>query len=85
MSLENASKNEALRESVIQTEENKRKAVMTILNLKHQRTRQKKMAIKFAREEMQRSPGDTASPEVQAAIATIKIHYGMQQVKTCQR
>lgn len=39
------------------------------------------MAIKFAREEMQRSPGDTASPEVQAAIATIKIHYGMQQVK----
>ena len=43
------------------------------------------MAIKFAREEMQRSPGDTASPEVQAAIATIKIHYGMQQVKTCQK
>lgn len=82
LSLENASKNEALRESVIQTKENKRKAVMTILNLKNTNVPdKKKMAIKFAREEMQRSPGDTASPEVQAAIATIKIHYGMQQVK----
>lgn len=82
IALEKASNNEALRESVIETEENKKRAVLTILNLKNTNTPdRKKMAIKFAREEMQRDSGDTASPEVQAGILTVKIHYGMQQVK----
>ena len=59
---------------------------MTILNLKNTNVPdKKKMAIKFAREEMQRSPGDTASPEVQAAIATIKYIMVCNKLKTCQK
>ncbi|EMG48991.1 MRPS28 37S ribosomal protein S28 [Candida maltosa Xu316] len=82
VALENASNNEELRKNVIETEENKRRALLTILNTRNTNVAdKKKMAVKFAKEEMQRSPGDTASPEVQAAIATVKIHFAMQQVK----
>lgn len=82
LSLENSSSNEEIRREVQQVEENKRKAVLTILNLKNTNNQdKKKLAIKYAREELQREPGDTASPEVQAAVMTVKIHFGMRHVK----
>ena len=82
LSLENVSNNEEIRREIQQVEENKRKSVLTILNLRNTNNNdKKKLAIKYAREELQREPGDTASPEVQAAIMTVKIHFGMRHVK----
>ncbi|KAG5421080.1 hypothetical protein I9W82_000170 [Candida metapsilosis] len=82
LSLENSSNNEEIRREVQQVEENKRRAVLTILNLRNTNSKdKKKLALKYAREELQREPGDTASPEVQAAVMTVKIHFGMRHVK----
>lgn len=72
----------SLRQSVIDVEEKKKRALLTILNVKNSNAYDKKaMAIEIARREFQRHEGDTASPEVQAAIATVKIHFGMEHVR----
>ncbi|KAI5967763.1 hypothetical protein CANMA_002943 [Candida margitis] len=82
LSLENTSTNEEIRGEVQRVEENKKSAVLTILNLRNTNSKdKKKLAIMYAREELQREPGDTASPEVQAAVMTVKIHFGMRHVK----
>ncbi|ABN68707.1 predicted protein [Scheffersomyces stipitis CBS 6054] len=73
---------EVLNESIRLAEERKKRALLTILNLRNTNKMDKKiLAIKLAREEFQRQEGDTASPEVQAAILTVKIHFGMDHVK----
>lgn len=73
---------EILSESIRQTEAKKKQALITILNLKNTNSQDKKnLAVKLAREDFARHEGDTASPEVQAAVYTIKIHFGMDHVK----
>ncbi|KAI3404046.2 hypothetical protein KGF56_003205 [Candida oxycetoniae] len=80
--LEKAADNEELRQDVEKSGKEKKNAVLTILNLRNTNSQdKKKMAIQYAREEVQRYDGDTASPEVQAAILTVKIHFGMDHVK----
>ncbi|CAN3366870.1 small ribosomal subunit protein uS15m [Diutina catenulata] len=65
-----------------QVEERKKRALMTILNIKNSNTADKrKLAVELARKEFERFDGDTGSSEVQAAIATVKIHFGMDHVK----
>ncbi|KAI5950960.1 hypothetical protein KGF54_004034 [Candida jiufengensis] len=82
LSIEKSSSNEEIRENVKKIEESKKQAVLTILNLKNTNSKdKKKLAIQYAREELQREPGDTASPEVQAAVMTVKIHFGMKHIK----
>lgn len=54
----------------------KREAVLRIVSLQNaSRQQNQKQAIAVARSEFQRFEGDTGSPEVQAAIATIKIQF----------
>ncbi|EGW34486.1 uncharacterized protein SPAPADRAFT_49526 [Spathaspora passalidarum NRRL Y-27907] len=63
-------------------EEKKKRALLTILNLRNSNSFDKrKLAIRLAREEFQRFDGDTGSPEVQAAVLTVKIHFAMKHVK----
>ncbi|EDK42013.1 hypothetical protein PVL30_000184 [Lodderomyces elongisporus] len=82
IALEKVSDNEVLRENEKQKAQRKKDALLTILNLKNtDNSDKRKMAVKFAREELQREPGDTASPEVQAAVSTVKIHFMMRHVK----
>lgn len=53
----------------------KREAVLRIINLQNTSNQQRqKQAVLLARKEFQRFEGDTGSPEVQAAVATIRIH-----------
>ncbi|CAH6720697.1 37S ribosomal protein S28, mitochondrial [[Candida] jaroonii] len=69
-------------DNLIKAEENKRKSVLTILNLKNSNNKErKKIAVERAVQEFARNEGDTGSPEVQAAVLTVKIHLGMQHVK----
>lgn len=69
-------------DSIRATEEKKKRALVKIMHLKNTDKRDKKsLAIKLAREEFQRQEGDTASPEVQAAVHTVKIHFGMDHVR----
>lgn len=69
-------------ETVVEKEEKKRRAVMTILNLKNTNSKDKlKMAIDFARKDFERYEGDTGSPEVQAAIMTAKIHHNFAHLQ----
>lgn len=69
-------------ESIFAIEEKKRKALLNILHMKNTNAKdKKKLAIKLAREEFQREEGDTASPEVQAAVLTARIHSGWDHVK----
>lgn len=71
-----------LHDSIVATEERKKRALLTILNMRNTNVEDKKrMAIANARKEFQREDGDTGSPEVQAAILTVKIHFGMDHVK----
>ncbi|KAK6458910.1 uncharacterized protein RJT20DRAFT_10392 [Scheffersomyces xylosifermentans] len=73
---------EVLNESIRLAEERKKRALEIILNMKNTNAQDKKvLAIKLARQDFQRHEGDTASPEVQAAILTVKIHFGMDHVK----
>lgn len=52
----------------------RRDAVLRILSMRNANNKDKmKMAIRLAREEFQRFPGDTGSSEVQAAIMTVRI------------
>lgn len=56
-------------------EAQKREAVLRIVNLQNTNNQQRqKQAVLLARKEFQRFEGDTGSPEVQAAVATVKIH-----------
>lgn len=69
-------------EAVAAKEEKKRKAVLTILNMKNTNSQdKKKQIISFARKEFQRFDGDTGSPEVQAAVMTGKIHHLFKHIK----
>lgn len=61
---------------------NKQEAVMRIVNMKNAANGDSlKLAVKLAREEFQRYPGDTGSSEVQAAVMTVKIHNLARHVK----
>lgn len=74
--------NPVLYDSIIATERKKARALLTILNVRNTNAKERKsLAIKLAREEFQREEGDTGSPEVQAAILTVRIHLGMDHVK----
>ncbi|MCH0629999.1 30S ribosomal protein S15 [Kocuria palustris] len=73
---------DSINEATRQVEERKKRALLTILNLKNTNTKDKrKMAISIARKEFERFDGDTGLSEVQAAVATIKIHFGMDHIK----
>lgn len=57
-------------------ETSKREAVLRIISLQNTSSQQRqKQAVALARREFQRFDGDTGSPEVQAAISTIRIHF----------
>lgn len=71
-----------LHDSISASEQRKKRALMTILNVKNTNSQdRKKAAIQYAREEFQREEGDTGSPEVQAAVLTVRIHLGMDHVR----
>ncbi|CUM52386.1 uncharacterized protein AC631_03309 [Debaryomyces fabryi] len=71
-----------LHDSISASEERKKRALLTILNIKNTNAQDRKTAaIQYAREEFQREEGDTGSPEVQAAVLTVRIHLGMDHVK----
>ncbi|CCH58135.1 hypothetical protein TBLA_0A03350 [Henningerozyma blattae CBS 6284] len=60
----------------------KREAILRILNLKNSNSSNAmKLALKYAREEFQRFPGDTGSSEVQAACMTIRIFFMVKHIK----
>jgi small subunit ribosomal protein S15 len=86
VALDQGAKTTESRKSILQREANKRSAILTVLHLRNTNAAERqKRAIKYAREELQRVPGDTGSPEVQAAVATIKIHFAMEQVKAFKK
>lgn len=71
----------AAADKIASIEEKKKRAVMTILHNKNAgNPDRRKRAIAFARKEFERYEGDTGSPEVQAAISTVKIHFGMRNI-----
>lgn len=73
---------ETVTEQIKKLEEKKRTAVLTILdNRNSSAPDRRKLAVDFARREFQRFEGDTGSPEVQAAIWTVKIHFAFPHVK----
>ena len=75
--------NPVLYDSLKATAERKRRALLTILHVKNTNVAdKKKMAVKLAREEFQRQEGDTGSAEVQTAVLTARIHFGMDHVRT---
>ncbi|KAG5357730.1 37S ribosomal protein S28 [Yarrowia sp. B02] len=54
----------------------KREAVQRILSLRNGSSADTlKHKVRLAREEFERFPGDTGSPEVQAAVNTVRIHH----------
>lgn len=64
------------------TLEAKREALLRILNMKNADNKDAiKMAVRLAREEFQRFPGDTGSSEVQAAIMTVRIQNLVNHVQ----
>lgn len=69
-------------DAAAEAEQRKRSAVSTILNLKNSNSKDKKrLAIDRAKKEFAKVEGDTGSPEVQAAILTVKIQLGMDHLK----
>ncbi|EGV62133.1 hypothetical protein CANTEDRAFT_131552 [Yamadazyma tenuis ATCC 10573] len=71
-----------LLESAVEAEQHKKTAVLTMLNMRNTNAKDKRLlAINRAKREFARVEGDTGSPEVQAAIMTVKIHLGMDHVK----
>ncbi|KAK6200214.1 uncharacterized protein RJT21DRAFT_121107 [Scheffersomyces amazonensis] len=80
--LDKAKGSSVLHEATKLAEERKKRALMTILHLRNTSVAdKKKLAVKLAREEFSRSEGDSGSPEVQAAVMTVKIHFGMDHVR----
>lgn len=73
---------EVISEQVVNAEEKKKTALLTILNMRNTSTPDKrKSAVDFARTEFQRFEGDTGSPEVQAAVMTARIHFGFDHMQ----
>ncbi|QEU58284.1 Mrps28 [Kluyveromyces lactis] len=71
-----------LEEQSIKNLRNKHEAVLRIINMKNASNADAlKMAVRLAREEFQRFPGDTGSSEVQAAVMTVRIHNLAKHVK----
>lgn len=71
-----------LRLALLESEQRKKKALETILSLRNTDKRTKRsIAISLACAEFQRFDGDTGLPEVQAAVATVKIHFAMQHIR----
>jgi len=69
-------------DSVRQNAIKQREAVMRILNLRNRSAAEAlKIKTEMARKEFQRFDGDTGSSEVQAAIATVRIHNIYDHVK----
>lgn len=61
---------------------NKREAINRILSLRNGNSADVlKHKVRLAREEFERFPGDTGSPEVQAAVHTIRIHHLVEHLK----
>ncbi|SSD61840.1 related to 37S ribosomal protein S28, mitochondrial [Saccharomycodes ludwigii] len=61
---------------------NRRDSILRILNIKNNSDKDAmKLAIRLAREEFQRFPGDTGSSEVQAACMTVRIHKLAKHIK----
>ncbi|CAI5755679.1 unnamed protein product [Candida verbasci] len=82
LSIDQSSSNETMRDSIKTIEEHKKKAIEIILNSRNTSAEDKrKLATKYAVEEMQINEGDTASPEVVAGVLTTKIYFMMQHVK----
>lgn len=74
---------QAVADQICEIEEKKRRALLTILNMKNTNAAdKKKLAVEFARKEFQRFDGDTGSPEVQAAVMTVKIHFGFEHIRS---
>lgn len=72
---------EAVIDKVASLEEKKKRALLTILhNRNSSNSDKRKRAIAFARKEFERFDGDTGSSEVQAAVSTVKIHFGMRNI-----
>ncbi|GAV51731.1 hypothetical protein ZYGR_0AF02020 [Zygosaccharomyces rouxii] len=66
--------------------EARREAISRILSMRNADNKNLlKMALKLAREEFQRFPGDTGSSEVQAACMTIRIHNLVKHIKDHQK
>lgn len=64
----------------------KREVLRRITSLQNSnRTQNQKQAVALARQEFQRFEGDTGSPEVQAAIATIRIHFVAAHAKETKK
>lgn len=62
--------------------EARHEALLRILSLKNADNKNAmKLAVKLAREEFQRFPGDSGSSEVQAACMTVRIHNMVDHVK----
>ena len=74
--------NSILFNSITDIEQKKKRAVLTILNMKNTNLQdKKKLAVKIAQREFQNKEGDTGSAEVQAAILTVRIHFLMDHIK----
>lgn len=75
--------NEQLLESEsVESLEARREALLRILSLKNADNKSAmKLAVRLAREEFQRFPGDSGSSEVQAACMTVRIHNMVHHVK----
>lgn len=75
-------KNEMEYGHVVQLEQDKREATRRIVSMQNAgQQERKKFAKKFAAEEFARFEGDTGSSEVQAAVATIQIHFLVNHMK----
>lgn len=73
-------------DSAAEAEERKKNAVLTILNIKNSDAKtRRKLAINRAKQEFAKKEGDTGSPEVQAAVLTVKIHLGMDHLKQASK
>lgn len=71
-----------LEEKPLKELQNKHEAIMRIINMKNaSNSEASKLAVKLAREEFQRFPGDTGSSEVQAAVMTVRIQSMAKHVK----
>lgn len=69
-------------EHVTEIEAQKREATRRIMSMQNANQQErKKFALKFAAKEFARFEGDTGSSEVQAAVATIKIHFLVNHMK----
>lgn len=69
-------KNKHAADLINETSETQREAVSRILSMRNRSDEDiLKLKVKLAKEEFQRFDGDTGSSEVQAAVATIRIHH----------